>query len=311
MAKTLIRFDWAMKRLLRQKSNFGILEGFLSELLREDIKIEQILESESNQETAEQKFNRVDMLAINSKKQLIIIELQAESEVDYFYRIMFATSKAVVEHFHLGEAYKDIKKVYSVNIAYFNLGQGEDYVYHGKTEFRGLHTGDVLALSTRQKNSLSLEHVYEIYPEYYILKVTKFNNLAKDTLDEWIYYLKNNEIKPGSRAKGLSLVQQKLEFEGLSEKDRRIYMKAMENKAIERDVFQGKLADAEERGLEKGMEKGMEKGEQIGLEKGMELVTRQGITRALQRGKLTPEEIAEDFDVPVETVLAIQQDMQK
>ena len=34
-----IRFDWAIKRLLRQKSNFGILEGFLSELLNFDVKI--------------------------------------------------------------------------------------------------------------------------------------------------------------------------------------------------------------------------------------------------------------------------------
>lgn len=36
MAKeTFIRFDWATKRLLRQKSNFVILEGFLSTLLDE------------------------------------------------------------------------------------------------------------------------------------------------------------------------------------------------------------------------------------------------------------------------------------
>lgn len=74
MAKALIRFDWAMKRLLRQKSNFNILEGFLSELLREDIKIEQILESDraiawANQELVGRKFNRVDILALNSKQQ--------------------------------------------------------------------------------------------------------------------------------------------------------------------------------------------------------------------------------------------------
>jgi predicted transposase/invertase (TIGR01784 family) len=171
MAKALIRFDWAMKRLLRQKSNFDILEGFLSELLKEDIKIEQILESESNQELAGRKFNRVDLLALNSKGQLIIVELQANSEKDYFYRILFATSKAIVEHFNLSEPYQNIKKVYSINIVYFDLGQGSDYVYRGKTEFTGLHTGDVLGLSTRQKKGFALDHVYEIYPEYYILKM--------------------------------------------------------------------------------------------------------------------------------------------
>jgi hypothetical protein len=44
--KNTIRFDWAIKRLLRNKANFGIPEGFLSELLGEDIKIDSILESE-------------------------------------------------------------------------------------------------------------------------------------------------------------------------------------------------------------------------------------------------------------------------
>ena len=39
MAKKLVRFDWAMKRLLLQnKANFDILEGFLSELLHEDFR---------------------------------------------------------------------------------------------------------------------------------------------------------------------------------------------------------------------------------------------------------------------------------
>ena len=35
MLKPLVSFDWAVKRLLRNKANFGILEGFLSELLRQ------------------------------------------------------------------------------------------------------------------------------------------------------------------------------------------------------------------------------------------------------------------------------------
>ena len=293
MAKTLVRFDWAMKRLLRQKGNFDILEGFLSELLKEDITIKQILESESNQEMAGLKFNRVDMLALNSKGQLIIIELQADSEKDYFYRILFATSKAVVEHFQISEPYHHIKKVYSVNIVYFNLGQGKDYVYHGRTEFRGLHTNDVLGLSTRQKKGFGLEQVHEIYPEYYILKINKFNDLATDTLDEWIYYLKNNEIKPGSVAKGLGLVQEKLEFYALSEPDRAAYLKAMENTAIERDVMETKFED----GFEKGRQEEQAKNEEA---------TRQGILRALQGDKLTAEEIAGLFGVLLQTVLDIQ-----
>ena len=63
----LVRFDWAAKRLLRNKSNFVVLEGFLSVLLEDKIRIERILESEGNQQKFDDKFNRVDMLAENSK----------------------------------------------------------------------------------------------------------------------------------------------------------------------------------------------------------------------------------------------------
>jgi hypothetical protein len=60
--KRLIRFDWAIKKLLRRKTNYGILEGFLSELLNFDVKIVKILESESNKEDQDDKYNRVDIL---------------------------------------------------------------------------------------------------------------------------------------------------------------------------------------------------------------------------------------------------------
>ena len=60
-----IRFDWAMKRLLRDKANFGVLEGLLTTLLNEKITINRLLESESNQEDEFDKQNRVDLLAEN------------------------------------------------------------------------------------------------------------------------------------------------------------------------------------------------------------------------------------------------------
>ncbi len=64
---TYIRFDWAIKHMLRDKANFGILEGFISVLLNEEVRIVEILESESNQESSTDKFNRVDIKARNSK----------------------------------------------------------------------------------------------------------------------------------------------------------------------------------------------------------------------------------------------------
>jgi len=75
MVGKLVRFDWAVKKLLRSKANFGILEGFLSELLKKDIKIDRILESEGNQETKSDKFNRVDIIVKDENGELILIEV--------------------------------------------------------------------------------------------------------------------------------------------------------------------------------------------------------------------------------------------
>ena len=68
----IIRFDWAMKRLLRNKANYVVLEGFLSSLLGKKFKIHRFLESESNQEDEDDKYNRVDILAESEDEQLCI-----------------------------------------------------------------------------------------------------------------------------------------------------------------------------------------------------------------------------------------------
>ena len=171
--------------MLRNKANFGVLEGFLSELLFDDIRIEKILKSQGNQETKDDKFNRVDILTQNSKNEPIVIEIKNTYGIDYFQRMAFgASKKALTENFDLGQEYVEIKKIISINIVYFDLGQGQDYVYKGGTVFKGLHKHDTLTLSEKQKIVFSKDEVSDIFPEFYIIKVNKFNNIATDGLDE-------------------------------------------------------------------------------------------------------------------------------
>ncbi len=183
----------------------------MSELLFDTIKIEKILESEGNQETDEDKYNRVDILTQNSKNELIIVEIQNTYEIDYFHRMAYGSSKALTENLSLGQPYSEIKKVISVNIVYFDLGQGKDYVYKGTTNFQGLHEKDLLQLSSKQKETFTKQNVSDIFPEYYIIKVNQFNDVAKDTLDEWIYFLKNSEVKDEFKAKGLAEAKEVLD----------------------------------------------------------------------------------------------------
>ena len=150
-----IRFDWAVKRLLRQKANFDVLEGFLTVLLGEEVKIIELLESESNQQSADDKFNRVDIKAKNSKGEIIIVEIQNTRELYYLERILYGVAKAITEHISLGERYYEVKKIYSISILYFDIGKGNDYLYHGQNSFTGVHTGDRLEVTTRTLSSIN------------------------------------------------------------------------------------------------------------------------------------------------------------
>ena len=102
MSKNLVSFDWAMKELLRSKANFGILEGFLSELLKQDVKILNLLESESNKDHKDDKQNRVDILVQVQNGEIVLVEVQVNNEYDYFYRILFGTSKIITEYLGKG-----------------------------------------------------------------------------------------------------------------------------------------------------------------------------------------------------------------
>ncbi|MFT5917169.1 MAG: putative transposase/invertase (TIGR01784 family) [Flammeovirgaceae bacterium] len=255
MAKKLVRFDWAIKKLLRHKANFTILEGFLTELLKFEVTIESILESEGNKEDSTDKHNRVDILVKSSEGELMLVEIQNESQVDYFQRMVYGASKLITEYIKEGEPYGLIKKVYSINIVYFGLGQGKDYIYEYDGKFVGIHNGDILSPTNSQKEAFKINEVKDIFPKYYILKVNNFDGVAKNTLDEWIYFLKNSEIQDDFHAKGLKEAEEKLRVETLDEEEKRAYNRFQDNRRIEISVTQTALMEGEEKGIEKGMEK--------------------------------------------------------
>lgn len=267
MSTSVIRFDWAIKKLLRNKANFGILEGFLTVVLNEKVYIQEILESESNKADENAKFNRVDLLVKNSKEEYIIIEVQNNKEYDYFQRMLYGVSKVITEHLEKGQKYAKVKKVYTITIAYFDLGQGEDYVYHGKTEFRGLHSKDKLQLLPKQAALFSKNSVHEIYPEYWLIKADKFDDKVSDKLDEWIYFLKHSEIPDEFTAPGLQEAKEALAEIKMSKEERRhyeAYQKRLHDIASEKFTQAVDFADMLQEKKQEGMKEGIKKGKEEG-----------------------------------------------
>ncbi|GHT67131.1 hypothetical protein FACS189452_04280 [Bacteroidia bacterium] len=224
--RRVLSFDYALKRLLRQKANYDILEGFLSELLGRPIKIKNIPEGESQQDKVGDKQTRVDILAEEESGELMIIEVQYQFEIDYLLRVLFGVSRNIFDFIQKGQPYEKIRKIYSISIIFFKEFHNDDeYIYHGKTDFKGMHTGKILTLTPNQQKAFGKIEAGDLHPEYYLLDVTNFNDVAKNTLDEWIYYLKNNRVEDNFTALGLNKVREILDYDSLPPAEQRSYDK--------------------------------------------------------------------------------------
>ena len=243
-----IRFDWAVKRLLRNKANFDVLEGLLTVLLDRQIHIIDILESESNQQDYDDKFNRVDIKARDSKNEIIIVEVQVTRELYFLERILYGVAKAITEHMALGDLYSEVKKVYSISILYFDIGVGTDYLYHGQNQFVGVHTHDHLQVNTKERGVIVKRLPSEIFPEYILVRVNEFDKEAVTPLEEWVRYLKDGIITSETTAPGLEEAREKLRYYSMSPEERYAYDEHLNAIMIQNDV----LSTAKFEGWEEG-----------------------------------------------------------
>ena len=311
-----IRFDWAMKRLLRNKANYAILEGFLSSLLGKKFTIHRFLESEGNQEDDEDKYNRVDILAESEEGELTIIEIQNNRELSYFHRMLYGVSKAITEYIGISDPYEKVRKVYSINIVYFELGQGKDYVYHGKTIFRGLHEPhDKLKLSVRQNERffgnkeldiMKRKDAGDLFPEYYVLRVNDFDNIATTPLDEWIEFLKTGNISAEAKAPGLPEARERLRVDALSEGDKQAYYRHMESIRHMKSLFDTSRDEGYEEGKAEGIAVGKAEGKAEGRAEGRAERSLE-IARQMKKLGMTDEQITLATGLNIEVIQNIQQ----
>ena len=299
-----IRFDWAIKRLLRQKANFDVLEGFLTVFIGEEVKIVEILESEGNQQTPDDKFNRVDIKARNSKGEIILVEVQNTSELYYLERILYGVAKAITEHIHLGDTYKEVKKVYSISILYFDIGKGADYLYVGQNKFIGVHTNDQLVITAKEKGALVQKSPAEIFPEYILVRVNEFDKVAVTPLEEWVAYLKSGVIKENTTAPGLQEARKKLQYYSMTDAERYAYDEHLNAVMIQNDV----LGNAREEGLAEGRAEGLTQGRAEGLTQGRaegRAEAKKDIVKSMLSNGLSVEQAAKYSGLTVEEVESI------
>ncbi|MCF7729219.1 MAG: Rpn family recombination-promoting nuclease/putative transposase [Chthoniobacterales bacterium] len=303
--KKLVQFDWAIKTLLRQKANFPILAGFLSELLDTDVTIESLLESESNKNHSKDKSNRVDVLAQLGNGEKVIIEVRCERQWDFLDHARTSTHRAscgVAPVLESSSTTRTLRfcapetpgrtsllaslerglRLIIVAIIYSNVTHEDDYIYHGITQFQGIHKKDTLQLSDKEKEHYPshINHLSNIFPEYYLLKISGFDLKIRSTLDEWVYALKEAEVRPEFKAKGIKEAGEKLTLLHLSQEERSAYDRFIGDIRISRSTLESSFYD----GIAQGKAE---------------------IILNLHRSRLPAEKIAELADMSLENVQEI------
>jgi predicted transposase/invertase (TIGR01784 family) len=274
MERTIISFDYAIKYLLRDKANFDILSGFLTELLCRQVIVQEILESEGDVDAPDGKVNRLDLKAKIDDGEIAVFEIQYNDQIDFMGKVLFNACKAVVEQVSAGKPY-NVKKVYSVNIFYDAIGAEKEYLFVASLhEFKGKHFEETIPFSQNINERSNVQK--EIHPEYFLILPEKFDGQMRSKFDEWVYVLKNSSVKSEFTAAGIQAAGEKLDILKMTPQQRAAY-----ERTSRADMDQKtQLFTAELKGRTEGEAKGLEKGEAIGLEKG------EAIGRAAERTEL-------------------------
>ncbi|MDR0330362.1 MAG: Rpn family recombination-promoting nuclease/putative transposase [Chitinispirillales bacterium] len=250
--RTIISFDYAIKHILRDKANFDILSGFLSELMERKVTVFDLLESESNKGDDEAKVNRVDLKAKIDNGEIAIFEIQCYRQADFFGKVLYGVSRAVTEQISVGGEY-DIKKVYSISIAYYDLGAKSDYIFLAKMAgFKGLHTEELIRFA---RPAPPADATADIHPEYYLILPKMFDENIQNKFDEWIYTLKTSKVKSEFTASGIQEAGVKLATLKMEPAERKAYERFMEVKANEESILNTYKRDGIAEGIAEGTRK--------------------------------------------------------
>jgi predicted transposase/invertase (TIGR01784 family) len=289
--RTIISFDYAIKYLLRDKADFGILSGFLTELLGREIVVVSIMESESNKADPKDKSNRVDLKARIDGGELAVFEFQFHQAVDFFGRVLYGVSKAIIEQVSAGDDIYGIKKVYSINIAYYDMGAERDYLFHGKFDgCKGVHyNNEIIGFNAFDESE-------DIHPEYYLIMPKKFDGKMRSLFDEWVYVLQTSTVRDDFTAAGIAEAKVKLDLLRMSPDERKRYETYLAN----RSSVNSALYTSELKGHAKGLAEGMEKGKAEGLAE-----ARMEIARNLKASGMDAGEIAQITKLTVSEIAGL------
>ncbi|WP_339043805.1 PD-(D/E)XK nuclease family transposase [Cardinium endosymbiont of Tipula unca] len=267
LAKPLISFDYAIKYLLKNKGDYDIIEGFISALLAiqgyKPVKINALLDGESNKETAELKRSIADLVVEDEDGNKYIVEIERTLTANFMHKACFNTSRLVVDSIYGNQNYTAIKKVFHISLLYFSKKEMNKPIYHGKTIIHEIDTENPIDMRIANQGFVVYEH-HNVFPEYFFISVLSFNGVINNELDEWLYVMKHSDTREDFKSLYMKKVAERLSILKMSTEERNAYYYYVKEAMQAQDM----LTAAKIQGKEEGREEGKIQGEKIGIEKG-------------------------------------------
>jgi predicted transposase/invertase (TIGR01784 family) len=257
MTKSLISFDFAIKYLLKDKGDYDIVEGFISALLAAEgyspVKIKALLDTESNKETRLLKRSIADLIVEDEQGHKYIVEIERQYTNNFIDKACFNTSRLIVDSIGASEDYTTIKKVFHISLLYFAWGNMTKPLYHGKTIIREIDTKNPIDLHIADQGG-RIYDASHIFPEYILISVPLFDDVVKKEIDEWLYIMKNSEVREDFKSPYMKKVAERLSILKMNAQEKDEYYRYLKETLTQRDV----VTAAEEKGEARGIEKGRE-----------------------------------------------------
>lgn len=251
--KPLISFDYAIKYLLRNKGDYDIVEGFISALLATEgyksVKINALLESESNRESADLKRSIADLVVQDEEGNKYIVEIERSFTPNFMHKACFNTSRLVVDSISGNQDYTTIKKVFHISLLYFTTQEMKKPIYHGKTIIHEIDTASPVNVRIANQGLVMFEHK-SVFPEYFFISIPLFDEVIHQEIDEWLYMMKRSEVREDFKSPYMKKVKEKLAVLKMTDSDRMAYYQYLKEAVHSQDV----LTAAAEKGRAEGIE---------------------------------------------------------
>jgi predicted transposase/invertase (TIGR01784 family) len=251
--KPLISFDYAIKYLLKNKGDYDIIEGFISALFAAEgyppVRINALLESESNKESLELKKSIADLVVEDAEGNKYIVEIERAYTPNFMHKACFNSSRLVIDGIYGNQDYTSIKKVFHISLLYFTTKQMQRPIYHGKTIIHEVDTAHPVDVRIANQGLIMFD-TPNIFPEYFFISVPMFDDVIHGEIDEWLYVMKHSDTKEGFKSPYMKKVAERLTVLKMNTDERNTYFYYLKEAVHSQDI----LTAAEAKGKVKGIE---------------------------------------------------------